>query len=40
MEVGAPASRIEFASSAKALTPRHDDLKAGIGLGILPSAPW
>jgi hypothetical protein len=30
MEVGAPASGIEFASGAKALTPRHDDLEAGI----------
>ena len=30
MEVGAPASGIEFAQSADALTPRHDDLEAGI----------
>ena len=30
MEVGAPASGIEFAYSADALTPRHDDRAAGI----------
>ena len=35
MEVGAPASGIEFAQSADALTPRHDDLEAP---GILPSS--
>ena len=29
-EVGAPASGIEFAPSANALTPRHEDLDAGI----------
>ena len=28
-EVGAPASGMEFASSADALTPRYEDLEAG-----------
>jgi len=30
MEVGAPASGIEFAQGAMALTPRCDDLETGI----------
>jgi len=39
MEVGAPASGIEFASSAKARTPRHEDLEAGIwARGSFPPA--
>jgi hypothetical protein len=33
MEVGAPASGIEFAQGAIALTPRHDDLETGIWAG-------
>ena len=39
MEVGAPASGIVFASDAKALTPRHEDLEAGIrARGSFPPA--
>jgi hypothetical protein len=30
MEVGAPARGIRFAHGAIALTPRHEDLEAGI----------
>jgi hypothetical protein len=40
MEVGAPASGIEVASDAKALTPRCDDLITGIwARGSFPPRP-
>jgi hypothetical protein len=39
MEVGAPASGIEVALGANALTPRHEDLEAGIwARGSFPPA--
>jgi hypothetical protein len=39
MEVGAPASGIEVAHGANALTPRHGDLEAGIwARGSFPPA--